>query len=80
MASQTTDIAIWDYAKQHDFIIVTKDKDYRGFSIWYGSPPKVVLIGTGNCSTRYVADLLKAHFNDIQYLATNPCKDILEII
>jgi hypothetical protein len=36
-----------------------------------------VLIGTGNCSTRYVADLLKAHFNDIQYLATNPCKDIL---
>lgn len=49
------DAAIWDYALGNDFVIVTKDADYRDLSIACGHPPKVIWIRLGNCSTAAVA-------------------------
>jgi predicted nuclease of predicted toxin-antitoxin system len=43
-----TDIQIWDYAQQHDYIIVTQDSDFLHFYETKGYPPKVVLLRTGN--------------------------------
>jgi len=53
------DEAIWEYARKHGFIFVTKDKDFANLSIVLGPPPKVVLLQTGNCSTTDVARILR---------------------
>ena len=47
----TSDSAIWDFARQHEFIFLTKDKDFANLSLARGAPPKVILLLTGNCST-----------------------------
>ena len=52
------DIAIWVYAAQHEFVIVTKDADFHQRSFLFGHPPKVVWIRAGNCSTAMIEALL----------------------
>ena len=46
------DPVIWEYAKCHGFVLVSKDSDFHERSLLYGHPPKVVWIRRGNCSTR----------------------------
>jgi len=37
-----TDREVWDYAAAHDFVIASKDNDFRQLSFLYGAPPKVL--------------------------------------
>ncbi len=52
------DIAIWDYAKEHGYVIVTKDKDFLQRSVLMGHPPKVIHLQLGNCKVNDIAKLL----------------------
>jgi predicted nuclease of predicted toxin-antitoxin system len=52
------DAAIWDYAKQHGFLLVSKDDDFRQLSILRGQPPKVIWLLVGNAGTAAIGDLL----------------------
>ena len=45
------DAYIWEYARDQDLTIVSKDTDFRHRSASYGQPPKVIWIGLGNCTT-----------------------------
>lgn len=45
---EAEDHEIWDYAKEHDFTIITKDSDYDDLSVVKGSPPKVIWLKIGN--------------------------------
>jgi len=47
----TTDDAVWKYAIQRGFAIVSKDSDFAGRSALEGSPPKVIWLRIGNCTT-----------------------------
>ena len=53
-----SDTAIWDYATEHGFVIVSKDDDFRQMSFFRGYPPKVVWLVVGNAGTGLIADLL----------------------
>ncbi|ALW85542.1 hypothetical protein AUC43_10840 [Hymenobacter sedentarius] len=55
------DSAIWEYAQQHGFVILTQDEDFLDLSLLRGSPPKVILLRTGNLPSAQVADLLRTH-------------------
>ena len=55
------DSAIWEYAKQHDLTIVSKDSDFQQRSLLYGSPPKFIWLRVGNCPVKTVEDLLRKH-------------------
>jgi len=55
---------VWQYATS-GLIIVSKDSDFYQRSLLFGQPPKVVWIRRGNCSTRDIEALMRAHFNDI---------------
>ena len=44
------DSEVWEYAKQHGFVLVSKDSDFYEKSMLCGHPPKVVWIKKGNCS------------------------------
>lgn len=54
------DTAIWDFARQHDFIILTQDEDFLDLSLTRGAPPKVVLLRTGNLPSKQVVSLLSS--------------------
>ncbi len=54
----STDTNIWEYAKNENFIIVSKDNDFRQRSFLFGSPPKVIWISVGNGGTKIIKDLL----------------------
>jgi predicted nuclease of predicted toxin-antitoxin system len=53
------DQAVWEYAANHGFIIVSKDSDFRQRSFVYGAPPKAIWVQVGNCTTDDVASLLR---------------------
>jgi len=53
------DAAIWDYARQHGLVILTKDTDFHQRCFLYGAPPKVVWIRLGNCTTSNLEALLR---------------------
>ncbi len=55
----TDDPIVWDYAKDNDFITVSKDADLHDPSLVFGNPPKVVWLRLDNCSTRQVKELLR---------------------
>jgi len=62
----TDDPIVWDYAKDNDCIIVSKDADMHDLSLVFGNPPKVVWLRLGNCSTRQVENLLRQDFDVIK--------------
>jgi len=56
------DPIVWQYAKQNDFVIVSKDSDLHQRSFVFGHPPKLVWVRLGNCSTQEVEELLRVNF------------------
>ena len=50
---------IWDHALENDFVIVSKDDDFRQRSFLRGAPPKVVWLQVGNAGTAPIAGLLR---------------------
>ena len=58
--ASAADDAVWEFAKHGDFVIATKDTDFRQRSFTEGHPPKVLWLRLGNCTTEQVADLLSA--------------------
>ena len=53
------DDLVWDYARDHDFIIVSKDSDFHQRSLLIGFPPKVIWIRLGNAATSEIEQLLR---------------------
>lgn len=54
------DSAIWNYAKDNGFAIVTKDSDFQDRSVLHGHPPKLIWLRADNCSAREIENLLRA--------------------
>jgi predicted nuclease of predicted toxin-antitoxin system len=60
------DPVVWEYAKDNDLMIVSKDSDMHQRSFVFGHPPKVVWVRLGNCSTHDIERLLRKHFGSIK--------------
>jgi predicted nuclease of predicted toxin-antitoxin system len=73
------DIEIWNYALQNNLVIVTNDDDFIHLMDINGFPPKLVLLKTGNQSTKYIESLLIAHKQDICVLSESTEIGLLEI-
>ena len=74
---KSTDIEIWNYAEENNYIIVTKDSDFQELSILRGDPPKVLWLKCGNKSKQYITNLLLQNKNRIAELIVENA--ILEI-
>ncbi len=55
---KATDREIWDYARIHDFTIVSKDSDFKQLAFLLGPPPKAVWVRAGNATTIEILTLL----------------------
>lgn len=73
------DEAVWNHARQHDFIIVSKDSDFRQRSFLRGAPPKIVWLSIGNCSTNRIEELLRASSTQIFEFAPDLTSSFLEL-
>ncbi|QHV01488.1 DUF5615 family PIN-like protein [Synechocystis sp. CACIAM 05] len=62
----TIDPIVWDYAKNNNLVIVSKDVDMHDLSLVLGNPPKVIWLQLGNCSTLQVENLLRREFSRIE--------------
>ena len=65
------DAYTWEYAREHDLTIVSKDTDFRHRSASYGQPPKVIWIGLGNCTTEDVAALFQQRHTEVLEFSAN---------
>jgi predicted nuclease of predicted toxin-antitoxin system len=63
--STANDEAIWQFAAQQQFAIVSKDSDFQYRALLQGNPPKVVWVRLGNCTTITVAELLRSRQPDL---------------
>ena len=59
------DAAIWDFARANGFTIASKDSDFYDHSVLLGSPPKVIWLKVGNCSTDAIEALLRKVHGDV---------------
>ena len=73
----TTDAALWEYAKNHEFAIVSKDNDFRQRAFVHGSPPKVIWLSMGNAGTSYIGELLRTRVDRIRSFVDHPDESML---
>ena len=43
------DATVWDLARQHGCLVVSKDEDFHRLALLQGAPPKFIWIRLGNC-------------------------------
>ena len=65
-AGGVADATVWQLAKTHVCLLVSKDEDFHRLSVLLGAPPKVIWIRRGNCRTEEIAGLLRQRHADIQ--------------
>ncbi|MDP3070643.1 MAG: DUF5615 family PIN-like protein [Opitutaceae bacterium] len=73
------DSVIWQAAAAQGFVLVTKDDDFLELAILRGAPPKVVVIGLGNCRTAAVAALLRSARDRMERFARDPHASLLKL-
>ncbi len=66
------DDRIWRFAIQNGFAILSQDEDYNNLSIIRGTPPKVIWLQLGNCTTAQVeASVVSRHSKKIDEYIQN---------
>lgn len=76
---RTDDPEIWQYAREHGFVIVTRDSDFQELSLLRGAPPKIIWLRTGNVSKARVIQLLTDNHEAITTSLAEPGKDCVEL-
>lgn len=71
------DIAVWDFAKQHGYVIVSKDEDFHLLSFARGHPPKVIWLRSGNGPVRQVLGILLQAKDTIREFGEDPRQALL---
>ena len=74
---QVSDQTLWEYAKNNDLVILTKDADFFEKLVIHGSPPRVVWVRTGNLRRLELEDLLRRQWPRIVLLLEGA--DLIEV-
>lgn len=74
-----SDVQIWEYAKAHDFVIVTQDADFEELSLIKGHPPNVIWIKTTHPSRSAILKILLDQKNLIHDVLVNQHQGCIEM-
>lgn len=66
------DRAIWDYARENGFSVLSKDSDFHQLSFLFGPPPRVIWVRAGNCSTSDLIGIIRSRERDIRDFSVDP--------
>jgi len=75
-----SDNEVWIYAKNNDYIVVSKDSDFYDKSILLGHPPKIIWIKRGNCSNRQIQLILRNKADEIRSFNDTPDLSFIQIL
>jgi predicted nuclease of predicted toxin-antitoxin system len=73
----TDDVLIWEYAKENNFVIVSKDSDFHQRSLLYGHPPKFIYLRVGNCPTSKITQILRDNLDTVVQFASSEMEGLL---
>ncbi|HET9177749.1 MAG TPA: DUF5615 family PIN-like protein [Terriglobia bacterium] len=76
---EADDETIWNFARDNDYAIISKDADFHQRSFVRGFPPKVIWVRCGNSSTSQIEKLLKENYTAIQNFCDDPVYSFLII-
>lgn len=65
---ETDDQEIRFFADANNYIVITKDSDFRNSYFLYKSPRKMLLITTGNIKNKTLLDLFRLNIHEITRL------------
>ena len=74
---RATDDAIWIFAQQIGFTIVSKDDDFRSLALVRGAPPKVIWLQVGNASTARIVELLLENKLQLDAFSLDPVEALV---
>lgn len=78
--TNASDIQIWEFAKKHNFTIITQDSDFNDLTSLYGFPPKIIWIRTGNLTTQAILNILIEYDKEIENFINDITYGCFEII
>lgn len=73
------DRIIWNYARDNDFVIVTKDSDFFEMASLFGQPPPIIWLKIGNQSKAATINSLISNQSDIELALIIERKACIEI-
>ncbi len=73
------DLAVWRYARDHGFVLVTKDDDFHSLAALHGPPPVVVRLVLGNAGNAQVLGTLLRGQAAIEAAASQPGIRVIEL-
>lgn len=76
---ESLDKAIWEYARQEGYAIVTQDADFHEYSLLFGGPPLVIWLKCGNQPKAAILNKLIDNRGEIEGAALDPEVWCLEI-
>jgi len=56
-----TDPDIWQYAKSHGYVVISKDEDFMRYRRDTDANPRFIWVRTGNCKNRELIETLIKH-------------------
>lgn len=75
-----TDLEIWDFAKAHDYVIVSRDVDFMDLSLLKGQPPKLVRLRLPNQTRAATLSCLLANQASIEQALIHDNEACVEIV
>lgn len=79
LMSKSNDVAIWEYARDNNFTIVTMDSDFSAISLMKGIPPKIIWLRCGNAPTAFFEQLLRQNHEIISDFIEDEAMACLEL-
>lgn len=76
---RASDETVWNYARTNAFPIVTQDADFGEMSVLLDSPPKVIWLRRGNCSTGEIETILRARYDAVVAFHNDPEEAVLAL-
>jgi len=73
------DHTVWSYARENACTIVTQDADFGEMSVLLSSPPKVIWLRRGNCSTAEMETILRARYDAVTAFHDDPAQAVLAL-
>jgi predicted nuclease of predicted toxin-antitoxin system len=75
--AKVDDQAVWAFAKENGFTIVSKDSDFQQLSLFFGAPPKVIWLRVGNCPTSRIETLIRDRSVEVHAFEADPKQSLL---
>lgn len=71
LIAPVTDHAVWKFAKENGYHIITRDEDFMKLSMLFGLPPKVICLNTGNTTNQELAKIIVSNAEKIRQFVSH---------